>query len=56
MDFDCEGYRLGRGKGYYDRYLSRTGAYRIGVSYGIERVDRLPREEWDLPMNELIYP
>ena len=56
LAFDREGYRLGRGKGYYDRYLSRTGAYRIGVSYGIERVDRLPREDWDLPMNELIYP
>ena len=56
LAFDREGYRLGRGKGYYDRYLSRTSAYRIGVSYGIERVDRLPREDWDLPMNELIYP
>ncbi len=33
VGFTADGYRLGRGKGYYDRLLSGTKAYKIGVCY-----------------------
>ncbi len=34
--FDCFGYRLGYGKGYYDRYLSRYNGAAVGLCYSEE--------------------
>lgn len=50
------GDRLGRGKGYYDRYLSREGfrAYCVGVCYAHQLFDSLPVEPHDKQMNELV--
>lgn len=45
--FDREGYRLGFGKGYYDRLLKRVRAFKVGVAYSFQVLDRVPREEWD---------
>ena len=47
--FTTDGYRLGRGKGFYDRYLSRNGfrAYTIGVCYHCQLVKELPAESHD---------
>lgn len=56
LAFDSEGYRLGRGKGYYDHYLAQTKARRIGVSFGLLRPRHLPTEPWDLPMDRVYYP
>lgn len=54
LAFDREGFRLGFGKGYYDRFLSRTRAFRLGVAYSAQVVEKLPREEGDLPMQALV--
>lgn len=54
MAFDSLGFRLGRGKGYYDRYLAQTQAKTIGVSLGLMHIDQLPRDPWDLPMDEVV--
>lgn len=56
LAYDHEGYRLGRGKGYYDRYLARTKAKRIGVSFGLQRDITLPHASWDIPMDAVLYP
>ena len=47
--FTPDGMRCGRGKGFYDRYLSREGfrAYTIGVCYPCQIVESIPREEHD---------
>ena len=47
--FTREGARLGRGKGYYDRYLSRDGlsAYCVGVCYACQLRDDIPSEPHD---------
>ena len=57
MAFDAEGFRLGRGRGYYDRFLSRPDmaqAYKIGVCFPIQYLTALPHEEWDARMDEVI--
>lgn len=56
LAYDRAGYRLGRGKGYYDRYLTRTAARRLGVTFGLLRFDSLPHDAWDLPVEDVLYP
>lgn len=47
--FTREGARLGRGKGFYDKYLSRKGfrAHTIGVCYPCQVVESIPTEPHD---------
>lgn len=47
--FTADGARCGRGKGFYDKYLSRNGfrACTIGVCYPCQVVKELPTEEHD---------
>lgn len=54
LGFDRAGRRLGRGGGYYDRFLARLdpGVLRIGVTGGMI-VDRLPAQEHDVAMTHL---
>lgn len=56
LAYDASGYRLGRGKGYYDRYLATCPAHRLGVTFGLRRIKELPHEPWDLPVEEVLYP
>lgn len=52
--FDCNGNRVGRGKGYYDRLLSETKAIKIGVGYGFQLVDAIEAEEHDVALDYVI--
>lgn len=52
--FDRQGNRLGRGKGYYDRYLPTVGGCRIGVSLDRFVVERLPVLPHDVRMHLLV--
>jgi 5-formyltetrahydrofolate cyclo-ligase len=45
--FDKSGYRLGYGKGYYDRYLSRYKGFPIGVCYSENLQDELFHGKYD---------
>lgn len=55
--FTRDGARMGRGKGYYDKYMSQTGfrARKIGVCYAVQLVDELPQEEHDIRMDCVLY-
>lgn len=57
LAFDRAGIRLGRGAGYYDRFLARldAGVLRIGVPAD-DLVDRLPAEDHDVAMTHLATP
>lgn len=52
---DC-GVRMGRGKGFYDRYLSQSGcrALKIGVCYREQVVESIPAEPHDVKMDLVI--
>lgn len=52
--FDSNGNRLGRGKGYYDRLLSRTSSTCIGVCYNCQLVDLIPTEPHDHVMQYIV--
>lgn len=55
MAFDNDGHRLGRGKGYYDRFLSRVpNIYKIGLCFSWQMVDHVPFDEHDIVMDEVI--
>lgn len=45
--FDKSGYRLGYGKGYYDRYLSGYKGSTIGICYDANIVDELYHGKYD---------
>lgn len=47
VTYDRCGYRLGRGGGYYDRFLSKTRAFTVGVARDRLLYDVLPREAHD---------
>ena len=53
--FDNNKNRLGRGKGYYDRFLVKhPNAYRLGVCFQFQMVAEVPTEPFDFPMNDII--
>lgn len=54
MAFSPEGLRLGRGKGYYDRFLPQTSAYTIGVTFRFRLLDNLMHDPWDIPVKNVI--
>ena len=46
--FDQDKRRLGRGKGYYDRFLSGYDGVSIALAFSEQECDRVPTEEFDL--------
>ena len=52
--YDRKGRRLGRGKGFYDRFLQHTKATKIGVGYEFQLLDELPAESHDISMDIVI--
>jgi 5-formyltetrahydrofolate cyclo-ligase len=51
--FDVRGHRLGRGAGYYDRYLSQPGcrAIKCGIAFDVQVIDDLPYDDDDVPVD-----
>lgn len=55
MAFDGNRNRLGRGKGYYDRFLEKADkAYKIGVCFPFQRLEAIPTEPHDIKMDIVI--
>jgi len=49
--FDRNGYRLGRGAGYYDIYLSTANAFTCGIAREKMLLTSVPREKHDIRVN-----
>ena len=52
--FDKAGYRMGYGKGYYDRFLSQNESYTAGLCYTDLLVKKLPAEAHDKRVHAVI--
>ena len=54
--FTRSGYRLGRGKGFYDKYLSHNGfrAHTIGICYPCQLIEAIPTEEHDKMLDAIV--
>ena len=58
LAFDAAGHRLGRGKGYYDRFLGKAGmqnAIKLGVCWAMQVVDKITPESHDIPMDWICH-
>ena len=54
--FDVRGHRIGQGGGYYDRYLNRTRAVRVGVCHDFALLSVVPSEAHDARMDIVVTP
>jgi 5-formyltetrahydrofolate cyclo-ligase len=63
LAFDRMGHRLGRGKGYYDRWIAQCKEKRasqpplfVGVALSVSMVDSVPVDEGDQLMDTVLFP
>lgn len=54
LAYDKQGYRLGYGRGYYDRYLERREITTAGLIYADFVETALPRGRFDLPVRFIV--
>ena len=54
LSFARSGYRLGHGKGYYDRALQGFAGFKVGVCYASQLETQIPAEPHDVKMDWLI--
>jgi 5-formyltetrahydrofolate cyclo-ligase len=54
--FDPEGYRLGRGGGYYDRFFSQAHVRgrAVGLAFDCQIVPQVPRQNHDRPVDLIL--
>jgi 5-formyltetrahydrofolate cyclo-ligase len=56
LAFDRSGGRLGRGRGFYDRFLSGISGFRVGACFDWQLVDSVPVEAHDMRMDAIVTP
>lgn len=56
MAFDTQCHRLGRGKGYYDRFLAKTNpsAFKLGLAYDFQLLPTIPYDEHDVSLDAVL--
>jgi 5-formyltetrahydrofolate cyclo-ligase len=54
--FDMKKNRLGRGKGYYDRYFHQSKVQKWGIGYDFQLLKSVPINEKDVPLDKIFTP
>lgn len=55
LAFDENNYRLGYGGGYYDNFLvNHPKAFKLGIFYPEQKVDKVPIEEHDIQLDKIL--
>lgn len=52
--FNRQGYRIGFGGGYYDRYLQHFNGQTLSLAFSLQLRDELPIEKHDIPVKAII--
>ncbi len=53
--FARDGYRIGYGGGYYDRFLEIYGDIdKIAIGFDMQVVDKVPTDEYDIPVDYIL--
>ncbi len=52
--YDKENYRVGYGKGYYDRFLSKNKIKTIGLCYKECMIEKIDNDKYDYKIDEVI--
>ncbi len=55
--FTTDGKRMGRGKGFYDKYMSQAGfrAHTVGVCFHVQLVEYIPTDPHDRCVERVIF-
>jgi 5-formyltetrahydrofolate cyclo-ligase len=57
--FDNNGFRLGMGGGFYDRYLAKyhteNKPYLLGLAFQQQFCEQLPTDSWDQQLDEVLF-
>ncbi|NRD80756.1 5-formyltetrahydrofolate cyclo-ligase [Bacillus sp. BRMEA1] len=56
LAYTKEGYRLGFGGGYYDRFLGNFPGHTLSLAFNEQVVQHFPVEKHDIPVSKLITP
>lgn len=56
VGFDVQGRRMGMGKGYYDRFLPKLNALRIGIAMEGNLLEQIPADSYDAVMDYIVTP
>ncbi|UAL46144.1 5-formyltetrahydrofolate cyclo-ligase [Sutcliffiella horikoshii] len=52
--FDEEGYRIGFGGGYFDRYLVDYTGYKVSLAFSQQMVKKVPTDHYDIPVHKIV--
>ncbi|MDE6220809.1 MAG: 5-formyltetrahydrofolate cyclo-ligase, partial [Lachnospiraceae bacterium] len=53
--FDTSGYRIGYGKGFYDRFLAnKRQLSTMALAFACQIVDEIPRDKHDIKMDKIV--
>ena len=54
--WDRDGYRLGWGRGYFDRVIKRLPPHvrSVGLAFNLQLINRVPRDQFDLPVDMVV--
>lgn len=56
LAFDAAGHRIGYGGGFYDKFLAQEPHHpTLALCYAFQMVDFLPTEEFDIPVDTVIW-
>ncbi len=55
LAFDNQNYRVGYGKGFYDKYFAKDyNGYKLGLAFLYQKVHQIDIDIYDLPLDEIL--
>lgn len=54
LAYDTNGYRIGFGGGYYDRFLETFNGHTLSLAFSEQIIDHIPKEQHDIPVEKII--